>query len=92
MRSGDALPRVLQDFETVVLLKPSTDLPRLRAAVADAGATATWVERVGRGEERVVRDLAALSDTRPDYFSLVIVRAGRTTNADRTRSKEAAHS
>jgi precorrin-2/cobalt-factor-2 C20-methyltransferase len=88
----DDLSRILNDFDTVVLLKPPADLPRVQKVVAEAGAAATWVERVGRPEERVVRDLTTLPEARPDYFSLVIVRAGRGEHADRTRSKEAAPS
>ncbi len=73
----DDLPRVLACFDTVVLLKPAADLRALRTALAKAGASAVWIERVGRPEERVVRDLAALPDARRDYFALVIARGGR---------------
>ncbi|HLH26486.1 MAG TPA: precorrin-2 C(20)-methyltransferase [Chloroflexota bacterium] len=81
----DELPAVLRCFDTAVLLKPGDDPRALRAAVAAAGATAVWVERVGRPEERVVHDLATLPDDRPDYFSLVILRSGR-------RVRDARHS
>jgi precorrin-2/cobalt-factor-2 C20-methyltransferase len=87
----DDLPRVLAGFDTVVLLKPTADVPALRAALAEAAATAVWVERVGRPEERIVHDLAALPDAPHDYFSLVIARGGRHPGATATLAAEAAH-
>lgn len=68
------LRAVLERFDTVVLLKPGRDLAALRATIAACGAAAVWVRRVGRPEQAIVRDLAALPATRPDYFSLLIVR------------------
>ena len=84
------LPRTLACFDTVVLLKPAADVAALRAALAEAAATAVWVERVGRPEERIVHDLTALPDEPPDYFSLVIARRGRHPDAASMLSKEAA--
>jgi precorrin-2/cobalt-factor-2 C20-methyltransferase len=72
------LTAILRTFDTVVVLKPGADLAALRSAVASAGASAAWVERVGRPEERVVRDLAALPDACADYFALLIARGART--------------
>jgi precorrin-2/cobalt-factor-2 C20-methyltransferase len=83
------LERVLTTFDTVVLLKPAGDLRALRTALARAGATAVWVERVGRPEERVVRDLSSLPDARPSYFSLVIARGGRHLPRGRRHAQEA---
>jgi precorrin-2/cobalt-factor-2 C20-methyltransferase len=68
------LRAVLERFDTVVLLKPGRDLAALRATIAACGATAVWVRRVGRPEQAIVRNLAALPAARPDYFSLLIVR------------------
>lgn len=86
------LPAVLQRFETVVLLKPGADVRGLRAALAEAAATAVWVERVGRPEERIVRDLDALPDERQDYFSLVIVRGSPRGRRAHDVAEEAARS
>jgi len=71
------LSRALREYDTVVLLKPGQRLAALRAAIAAAGAAAVWVERVGRPEQRIVRDLDTLPAGVPDYFSLLIVRGGR---------------
>jgi precorrin-2/cobalt-factor-2 C20-methyltransferase len=84
------LPAVLQQFETLVLLKPGADLRGLRDALAGAAATAVWVERVGRPEERVVRDLDTLPAERQDYFSLVIARGGRRAPRAPDLAEEAA--
>jgi precorrin-2/cobalt-factor-2 C20-methyltransferase len=75
--AGPALRAALREYDTVVLLKPGRDLAALRAALAEAGARAVWVQRVGRPEERIVRDLADLPAERPDYFALVIARRGQ---------------
>jgi precorrin-2/cobalt-factor-2 C20-methyltransferase len=71
------LAAVLRAYDTVVLLKPGSDLAAVRAAIAAAGATAVWVRRVGRPEQEIVRDLAALPARSPDYFALLIVRRPR---------------
>jgi precorrin-2/cobalt-factor-2 C20-methyltransferase len=73
----DELHAALRDYDTVVLLKPGDDLAALGDALRAAGATATWVRRVGRPEQQVARDLATLPPGPPDYFSLLIVRSGR---------------
>ena len=68
---------MLRDYDTVVLLKPREHLASLRAAIAEAGARAVWVQRAGRPEEQVVGDLANVPAGAVDYFSLLIVRGGR---------------
>jgi precorrin-2/cobalt-factor-2 C20-methyltransferase len=68
---------VLERFDTVVLLKPGRDLAALQAAIAECDASMVWVRRVGRPEQAIIRDRAALPATRPDYFSLLIVRRRR---------------
>jgi precorrin-2/cobalt-factor-2 C20-methyltransferase len=86
------LPDVLRRFDTVVLLKPGDDVRALRAALAEAAATAVWVERIGRPEERIVRDLDAWPDERRDYFSLIIARSDRHPRTANDLPKEAVHS
>jgi len=86
--AGPELGAVLRAYDTVVLLKPGADREALRRVIADAGAQAVWVQRVGRPEQRISRDLAALPPH--DYFSLLIVRGGRHRVAAASTSEEAA--
>ena len=83
------LEHTLASYDTVVLLKPASDLDPLRATLARAGARAVWVERVGRPEERIVYDLDSLPATRPTYFSLVIARGGRKRSRGPRHAREA---
>jgi precorrin-2/cobalt-factor-2 C20-methyltransferase len=71
------LATALRTYDTLVILKPPDKLGGLRSLLHDAGASAVWVQRVGRPEELVVRDLADWPERRTDYFSLIIVRGGR---------------
>jgi precorrin-2/cobalt-factor-2 C20-methyltransferase len=86
--AGPGLGAVLRAYDTVVLLKPGADREALRRVIADAGATAVWVQRVGRPEQRITRDLATLPAG--DYFSLLIVRGSRHRAATASTPKEAA--
>jgi precorrin-2/cobalt-factor-2 C20-methyltransferase len=86
--AGPELGAVLRAYDTVVLLKPGVDREALRQVIADAGATAVWVQRVGRPEQHITRDLATL--TVDDYFSLLIVRGGRHRAATASTPEEAA--
>jgi precorrin-2/cobalt-factor-2 C20-methyltransferase len=75
---GDAdLASALAEFDTLVLLKPPQDFGSLRRLLAQTHASAVYVERVGRPEQTIVRDLSTLPDRRRDYFSLLIVRRRR---------------
>lgn len=78
LEQGDAggLPRLLQLFDTVVLLKVSPALPRLLDLLDSLGLAqhAVYVRRAGGDAQEVVTDLARLRDQPTDYFSLVIVR------------------
>jgi precorrin-2/cobalt-factor-2 C20-methyltransferase len=71
------LEALVRQHDTLVLLKPQEDVEALRSLLESLGATAAWVQRVGRPEESVLPDLADWPARRPDYFSLVIVRGGR---------------
>lgn len=72
------LTAVLATFDTVVLLKVSAGIDAIVDALEQTGRVddAVWVRRVGRPEQAVERDLRRLRGTRPDYFSLIIVRKG----------------
>lgn len=74
---GSDWATLLQQYDTLVLLKPPEGVAALRTVLDRAGATAVWVQRVGRPEETVLRDPTAWPAGRPDYFSLLVVRAGR---------------
>jgi precorrin-2/cobalt-factor-2 C20-methyltransferase len=69
-------PEVLTSFETVVVLKPSTGIDGLLDALDATGRTAdaVWIRHAGMADEEIERDVRRLRGTRPDYFSLIIVR------------------
>ncbi len=71
-----ALRRLLNDFETVVLMKAGSALPAIVAALEELDLLdhALYAERVGMPEELIARDLRALDPQRRPYLSLVIVR------------------
>lgn len=78
-----AAPRALQDLdawleraETLVLLKVRPVLDALTEALAARGVLdrATFVDRVGTPEERIVTDLTQLRGERVAYLSLVLIR------------------
>lgn len=74
---ADELEATLRDFDCVVLLKVASVLPATLAAIERLGLSdaTTYVRRVGRPDQEVVRDVRALAADPPrDYFSLLIVR------------------
>jgi precorrin-2/cobalt-factor-2 C20-methyltransferase len=77
----DALPRILAQMDGAALLKVGNVLPQALEAVAALGpeARAILVQRAGRPEQRVERDLAAIRLAPPDYFSILLVRRRGTT-------------
>ena len=76
---AQALGRLLQDFDTVILMKVGPVLPRLLAALEELGLLdrAFYAERVGMPEERLVLDLHSLPPEPAPYLSLLIVGKGR---------------
>ena len=72
----DSLGVVLEQFDTVVLMKVYRVFDRIVAALADFGllGRAVCVSRVGMADEFVSTDLAGLKMRDLDYFSLVIVK------------------
>jgi precorrin-2/cobalt-factor-2 C20-methyltransferase len=75
--AGPELRAALGEYDTLVLLKAGTRLGSLRRLIGEVGARAVWVQRVGRPEQRVERDLSRLRTREADYFTLLIVRGGR---------------
>lgn len=72
------LKEALNQFDTVVLIKVSSVLPKVIALLEQMNLIdrAVMVERCGSAEERLVYDLTTLRETRLNYLSLVIVRKG----------------
>ncbi len=72
----DSLGVVLEQFDTVVLMKVYKVFDRIVATLADCGllGQAVYVSRLGMADELVCTDLAGLKMRDLDYFSLVIVK------------------
>ncbi len=72
------LLRALEDFDTVVLLKVNSVMPKVMTLLEKLGLLdrAVFVERCGAPDERVVTDLRQLDGERLNYLSLVIVKKG----------------
>ena len=73
-----ALRGVLEQCETLVLMKVGPVLPQIVEALDALGllANAVYAEQVGLPEEKIVRDLSGLRGQAGPYFSLVIVKRG----------------
>lgn len=73
---GAGLRDALRAFDTVVLLKVAPVLDRVLDLLDELGLAerAVCVERCGRPEEVIVRDVRTLRGQTLDYFSLLIVR------------------
>lgn len=65
----------LRENDTIVLMKVHRVMERICCLLAETGllANATYIERAGMPEERIIRDLASVPDN-PHYFSTIIVR------------------
>lgn len=75
---GDGLAGVLEQFDTVVLLKVSRVFDRVLDALErlDLAGRAVYIQRCGAPTEKIVRDVRTLRGQELDYLSLVIVRKG----------------
>lgn len=72
------LPALLQDFTTIFLLKVHTVFDRLLSQLTVMPEVyAVYLEQVGTGQERIVKDLETLRGQKLPYFSLVILRKER---------------
>ncbi len=72
----DSLKVVLEQFDTVVLMKVNKVFDRVVATLADSGllGQAVYVSRLGMADELISTDLSGLKGRDLDYFSLVIVK------------------
>jgi precorrin-2/cobalt-factor-2 C20-methyltransferase len=69
------LARVLREFDTVLLMKVSSVMPKVVDALEREGLLdrAVYVSKATTGEERIGRDLRSIKNDRCDYFSMVVV-------------------
>ena len=76
--SIDELKRWIEEFDTVVLMKVFRRVDELVELLNDSGCAkrTVFVSRVGWPDELVVTDISTLTETRPDYFSMLIVHRG----------------
>ncbi|WP_433932844.1 precorrin-2 C(20)-methyltransferase [Sorangium cellulosum] len=74
----DDLTDVLQRFDTVVLMKIGSEMPKVTEALKRAGLLdrAVFVSKATMPEQRVVRDLRAAEGERGDCFAMVVVTRG----------------
>ncbi|MBS0559247.1 MAG: precorrin-2 C(20)-methyltransferase, partial [Proteobacteria bacterium] len=75
-----ALTARLRAADAAVIMKVGSNLPKIRAALHEAGraADAVYVERATMAEQRILRVAEMPEDARPaPYFSLVLVPGRR---------------
>lgn len=70
------IEHLLDDFDTLILLKVKPLLDEVIDLLARRGllATSCFIEKVGSPEERIVRDLASLKGETVNYLSLLLVK------------------
>jgi precorrin-2/cobalt-factor-2 C20-methyltransferase len=71
----DDLGRLLEQFDTLVLMKIGPEMPRVVEAIERAGLLdrAAYVSKATMPEQRVVRDVRAVRDERGDCFAMIVV-------------------
>lgn len=79
--------RLLDEFDTLILLKAGQALPRLSPLLRESGLAERVLiaERIGFPDERIVTGLSLLEGERLNYLSLAIVRS---KSPARTRPEE----
>lgn len=72
----ELIERLLDEFDTLVLMKVKPMLDEVIELIERRGlmATSCFVEKVGAEDERIVRDLAALKGEPAHYLSLMLVQ------------------
>ena len=72
----DDLSEATSKFDTVVLMKVSTNIVKTLADLEELGLTgqSTYVRRVSTDREKVIKDVTKITDEDMDYFSLLIVK------------------
>jgi precorrin-2/cobalt-factor-2 C20-methyltransferase len=74
--NGTHLPHFMDEFDTLVVMKPSSNGPLLAQAIEDRGQQQNFfiVSQCGTGEEEVSRDLGTLREGKVHYLSTVIIK------------------
>jgi precorrin-2/cobalt-factor-2 C20-methyltransferase len=69
------LPRLLDEFDTLLLMKVSSVMPELCRILEDKGLIdrAIYVSKATTPQQKIVRDLRTIKNDRCDYFSMVVV-------------------
>ena len=82
-----AVDRLLNDFDTLVLLKVKPLMDELIAWLEQRGLLdhAQFIERCGAPDERVVTDLLSLRGQKVSYLSLMIVKNPHRVRGERVR-------
>lgn len=72
----EAVAKLLEDFDTLVLLKVKPLLDDLISLLAKRGLLpyTVFIEKAGSPDERVVRDVASLRGEKVNYLSLLLVK------------------
>ena len=72
----EKVKQALSAAETIVLMKVNKAIDAITDLIVDSGLIekAFFVSRAGWPEEEVVTDLRTLKGTKPDYFSMIIIR------------------
>lgn len=89
------LNRVLELFDTVVLMKMGTEIPKVVEALDRQGLTdrAVYVSKATMAEQRIVRDIRTIQTERGDCFAMMIVsrkeRSGLLAGAVRATPRPA---
>jgi precorrin-2/cobalt-factor-2 C20-methyltransferase len=91
----DDLVDVLERFDTIVLMKIGSEMPRVVEALERTRLVgkAVFVSKATMSEERIVRDVRGIREVRGDCFAMVIVakkeRNGVLTAGDALRAIDA---
>jgi precorrin-2/cobalt-factor-2 C20-methyltransferase len=72
----EKVSEALGSADTIILMKVNREIDALIDLITGAGLIekAFFVSRAGWPEERVVIDLRTIRGTKPDYFSMIIIR------------------
>lgn len=83
----EAVECLLEDFDTLVLLKVKPLLDELIDLLANKGLleNSYFIEKAGAPEERVVRDVASLKGQKVNYLSLLLIKNPQRIKGERVR-------
>ncbi|MBL0283806.1 MAG: precorrin-2 C(20)-methyltransferase [Zoogloea sp.] len=87
------IDRLLDEFDTLVLLKVKPLLDEVLALLEKRGllATSCFIEKVGSPDERVVPDVASLAGEKVNYLSLLLVQNPRRVRGELRRGCRKRH-